>query len=162
MGLKTIGLTPALPRLLPLRLTAPESALTVLPCVTTQPGQMKQNQWATPVFKRAQSWSESEIDSSHWKSPVSRQGNGSALLLVFHPVKPHVLLECKVENLRDQSAALQKSKQLWMFCLHAPGPQTLAEMPHKGCKTPRRNADRPFSPFRLQIQSERAALEMVG
>lgn len=44
MGLKTIGLTPALPRLLPLQLTAPESALTVLPCVTTQPGQMKQNQ----------------------------------------------------------------------------------------------------------------------
>lgn len=44
MGLKTIGLGSALPRLLPSQLTAPESALMVLPGVTTKPGQMKQNQ----------------------------------------------------------------------------------------------------------------------
>lgn len=36
MGLKTIGLGSALPRLLPSQLTAPESALTVLPGVTTK------------------------------------------------------------------------------------------------------------------------------
>lgn len=97
MGLKTIGLTPALPRLLPLRLTAPESALTVLPRVTTQPGQMKQNQWAPRLFKRAQSWSGKRSTPARRKSLESRQENGSALLLMFHLVNPRVLLECKVE-----------------------------------------------------------------
>lgn len=112
MGLKTSGLTPALPRLFPLRLTAPESALTVLPCVTTKPGQMKQNQWAPPIFKRAE-LERGEINTSRRKSPESRQENDSVLLFIFHQVKnPHVLLKCKVENLWDQSAALQKSKQL--------------------------------------------------
>lgn len=158
MGLKTIRLRPTLPRLLPLRLTAPESALTVLRVWQQNPV----NETEPMSAQKGTELEWGEIDSSVRKSAVSRQENGSALLLIFHLVNPYVLPECKVENLRDQSAALQKSKQLWMFCLHAPGSQKLAEMLHKGCVPPRRNADHPFSPFRLQIQSERAALEMVG
>lgn len=38
MGLKTIGLAPAPPRLLPSELTAPDSALAALPRTATKPG----------------------------------------------------------------------------------------------------------------------------
>lgn len=102
------------------------------------------------AVKRDRLWPQREPPSPGRKMVLS-------LPLIFHLVKPHNhawMWTQKPARSKRGCAEIKAGRDV--LPPHAPEPQTLAE------KSLGTNGAHPFSPFRLQIRSERAALEIVG